>query len=113
MKKPELRHLLHLLAPVAHQYLQIGTLLNVPVTGLHPFPQYHQSNLQSILEYWLRNGDKPNVNSPVTWKTIIDIMKGPVLNNYEVAKSIQDFLCELTNYTHYTTSTQSWNCVCL
>ena len=114
-KKPELRHLFQLLAPVAHQYLQIGILLNVPDMGLDPLPHYHQSNLQRILKYWLSNGDRPAVNSPVMWKTIIDIMKGPVIKNYTVAKTIEDFLCELANYTHYMnkTSGQSSKCMLL
>ena len=82
--------------------------------GLHPLPQYHQTNLQRILKYWLSNGDRPAVNSPVMWKTIIDIMKGPVIEKFTVAKTIEDFLCEPANYTHYMnkTSGQSSKCKC-
>ena len=68
-------------------------------------------NLQRTLKCWLSIGDSPAVNSPVMFKTIIDIMKGPVIENYTVAKTIEDFLCEPVNYTHYMnkTSGQSSN----
>ena len=80
--------------------------------GLDPLPHYHQSNLQRILKYWLSNGDRPAVNSPVMWN---DIMKGPVIKNYTVAKTIEDFLSEPANYTHYMnkTSGQSSKCMLL
>ena len=103
LKKPELRHLLSLLSPIAPKYSIIGTLLNVSIStlGLIPLPQYHCDNLRAVLQYWIENGDSPTMNSPVTWKAIIEIIEGDTVNEYQTAQKMRNFLCEKENYKYY------------
>ena len=67
--KPRLCDLCTLLAPIAPQYFAIGTALRVPMSrlGLQYLPGMHQDNLIHTLEWWLNNGNKPDINySPPT-----------------------------------------------
>ena len=102
-KKPELRHLFSLLSPIAHKYLIIGTLLNVPDLDLLTvdLPQFHQTNLIKVLQYWMENGDTPTMYSPVTWKTIIEIIEGDIVSEYQTAQKMRNFLYEKENYKYY------------
>ena len=82
------------MAPVAPRYSAIGTALNVPMStlGLLPLPDYHQNNLSQTLQWWLNNGNNPEINSPVTWDNIISVIDGPIVQNYEVAQRIREFI---------------------
>ena len=91
-----------LLSSIAHKYLIIGTLLNVPDSGLLDLPQFHQGNLIKVLQYWIENGDSPTMNSPVTWKAIIEIIEKDTVSEYQTAQKMRNFLCEKENYEHYT-----------
>ena len=103
LKKPELRHLLSLLSPIAPKYSTIGTLLNVPIVvlGLIGLPQYHCDNLSAVLQYWIENGDSPTMNSPVTWKAIIEIIEGDTVSEYQTAQKMRSFLYDKENYKYY------------
>ena len=94
---PQLTDLLNLLAPIAPQYSAIGTALRVPMStlGLHLLPHTYQDNLKTTLEWWLNNGDRPDVNSPVTWDNIINIIEGPVVQNYRIAQNMRNFANKL------------------
>ena len=94
---PQLIDLLNLLAPIAPRYSVIGTALRVPMTtlGLHPLPEYHEDNLRRTLEWWLNNGDRLDVNSPVTWDNIINVIEGPVVQNYKIAQNMRNFANKL------------------
>ena len=93
--------MLPLLSSIAHKYLIIGTLLNVPDLGLHDLSQFHQGNLIKVLQYWIDNGDSPTMNSPVTWKAIIEITKGDTVSEYQTAQKMRNYLCEKENYKYY------------
>ena len=92
--RPRLRDLCTLLAPIAPQYYAIGTALKVPMDtlGLVYSPDAYQDNLKCTLEWWLNNGDKPTINSPVTWDNIISVVESPAVQNYEVAQRIRQFV---------------------
>ena len=94
---PQLADLLNLLAPIAPQYSAIGTALRVPMStlGLHLLPHTYQDNLRHTLEWWLNNGDRPNINSPVTWDNIINVIEGPVVQNYKIAQNMRNFANKL------------------
>ena len=96
--------MLSLLSAIAPKYSIIGALLNVPIStlGLIALPQYHCDNLMTVLQYWIENGDSPTMNSPVTWKAIIEIIEGDTVNEYQTAQKMRNFLCEKENYEHYT-----------
>ena len=85
------------MAPIAPQYSAIGTALRVPMSilGLHPFPDYHENNLRRTLEWWLNNGDRPDINSPVTWDNIISVIEGPVVQNYQIAQKMREFITSI------------------
>ena len=57
--------------------------------GLVYSPETHQDNLRRTLEWWLNNGDKPTINSPVTWDNIISVVEGSVVQKYTVAQNIR------------------------
>ena len=105
--------MLSLLSPIAHKYLFIGTLLNVPDLGLLNLPQFHQENLIKVLQYWIENGDSPTMNSPVTWKAIIKIIEGDTVSEYQTAQKMKNFLCEKENYKYYMEQVSiQYNTVC-
>ena len=95
--KPHLSDLCTLLAPIAPQYSVIGTALRVPMStlGLHSLPDYHQDNLRHTLEWWLNNGNRPDINSPVTWDNIITVIEGPVIQNYEIVQQMREFITSI------------------
>lgn len=96
--RPELHDLMNLLASIAPKYFIIGTGLNVPMDtlGLDPHPQHHVHNLSTTLKWWLDNGNNPLYNSSVTWYNIINVIKGPLVCKYEVARQMEEFLAKKT-----------------
>ena len=86
-----------LLAEIAPQYSSIGTALKVPMStlGLVHSPDTHQGNLRRTLEWWLNNGNKPDINSPVTWNNIISVIEGPVVQNYKIAEEMKNFITSM------------------
>ena len=78
------------MAPIAPQYSAIGTALRVPMStlGLQYSPDTHQDNLRRTLEWWLNNGDRPDINSPVTWDNIITVIER---RNYQMAQRMREF----------------------
>ena len=78
------------MAPIAPQYSAIGTALRVPMStlGLQYSPDTHQDNLRRTLEWWLNNGDQPDINSPVTWDNIITLIER---RNYQIAQRMREF----------------------
>ena len=102
--KPHLCDLCTLLASIAPKYLAIGTALRVPMStlGLQYSPDTHQDNLRRTLEYWLDNGNKPDINySPVTWDNIISAIEGPIVQNYTIAQSMREFIRSTYIYATY------------
>ena len=89
--RPHLADLCNLLAPIAPQYSAIGTALKVPMDALG-LVYSPDDNLRRTLQWWLNNGNSPDINSPVTWNNIISVVEGPVVQNYEVAQEIRQFV---------------------
>ena len=61
-------------------------------TGLQYSLDTHQDNLRRTLEWWLNNGNKPDINSPVTWDNIIAVIKGPIVENDQMAQQMRKFI---------------------
>ena len=82
------------MAPIAPQYSAIGTALRVPMStlGLQYSPDTHQDNLRHTLEWWLNNGDQPDINSPVTWDNIITVIER---RNYQIAQQMREFITSI------------------
>ena len=82
------------MAPIVAQYSAIGTALRVPMStlGLHPLPDYYEDNLRCTLEWWLNNGDRQDINSPVTWDNIITVIEG---RNYQIAQQMREFITSI------------------
>ena len=85
------------MAPIAPQYSAIGTALRVPMStlGLQYSPDTHQDNLRRTLEWWLNNGGRADINSPVTWDNIINVIEGPVVQNYQIAQRMREFITSI------------------
>ena len=58
---------------------------------LNPYPE----KLQLTLEYCLNNGNRPDINSPVTWDNIITVIEGLVIQNYQIAQQIREFITSI------------------
>ena len=101
-KEPQLRHLLELLSPIANEYKTIAVQLNI--TGYIPGVNDLDSpinNLISVLRQWYANGNSPEMNSPVKWKTIVDVIERRPIQNFELAEDIRKFLQKEDIYKLY------------
>ena len=49
----------------------------------------NQTRLDHVLLKWIELNDQ---DSPVNWKTIIDVVKGPLVQNKALAKEIYQYL---------------------
>ena len=90
MKPPEMYKLLQLLFDLSHQWELIGHSLHLSdnfLDGLHQLNVSDNNKLSKILLNW-RNTN----SSPFTWRTLIDALNGPVINNRRKAKEIWDYL---------------------
>ena len=63
--------------------------------GLQYLPNPYPEKLRLTLEYWLNNGNRPDINSPVTWNNIITVIEGPVIQNYQIAQQIREFITSI------------------
>ena len=89
-KTPKKRDLLELLAEVQDRWFVIGEMLKVDNTNLR---RLHQSNLPDsekladTLQHWI-----DSVSSPVTWDTIVEVLRTDYINLPRVADKIEDKL---------------------
>ena len=77
------------LAEIRSQWSTLGTALNIPEGQL---PVNQQSvpddvKLKTTLQAWIDTR-----SSPVKWETVIDAVRGPIINNERVAYKIADYL---------------------
>ena len=90
MEKPNYHDVLNALVPIDAKWYQIGLGLEVPTNFLNGLQQSHQDNqvkLSNVLTKWMElNGEA----TPITWETIIDVVKGPFIENYELAANIHE-----------------------
>ena len=92
MEKPDYNEVLKALVPIHSKWNLIGLGLEVPTDFLNGLQQSHQDNkvkLSDVLTKWIElNGE----HTPVIWETIIDVVKGPYIENYELATEIHESL---------------------
>ena len=51
----------------------------------------NQSRLDHVIQTWL-NMDGQDGGAPVTWKTILDVIKGSLVQNNALAREIYEYL---------------------
>ena len=69
---------------------EVGLALNVPLNVLNGLDKSRKSNivkLSEVIQCW-----KTAQPSPVTWKTVINALEGPIVNNKAKASQIRDYL---------------------
>ena len=89
-KRPELRHLVQLLAPISSRWDLLGGQLGVEpniIESLQNSNKPDKTRLTEILQRWIEM--KP---TPVTWDNIIKVVGGSVVENQSVAITIQKSL---------------------
>ena len=104
--KPNQLDLLIKLAPIASSWWSIGRGLEVNLDDLTSLVQSNMSDqvkLDHVLDIWIK------MDSQVTWKTILDVLKGPLVQEIALANEIyEDFKQEsikqqniTSKYIHY------------
>ena len=92
-KRPELRHLVQLLACVSFKWDLVGGQLGVNenfISGLRISENLNETKLTDILQRWMEM--KP---TPVTWENVIEVVGGSVVKEPEVAKDIRESLKQM------------------
>ena len=88
MKKVPSKHeLLNLLADINDKWYEIGVSLKVPQNVLNGLTSSQLSNtykLDQVIESWLTTTE----SHLVTWETVIDAIKSPIVNNIKKANKI-------------------------
>ena len=97
-KRPNKKHLVDLLAKNAHEYRKFAIALDVDrgfVKGLSGDDNVEK--LDEIIGKWMTTR-----STPITWRTIIEVVKGDTLgNNKELAEKIMNWLEEDKNFDYY------------
>lgn len=92
-KRPELHYLVRLLACVSSKWDLVGGQLGVDenfISGLRISENSNETKLTDILQRWMEM--KP---TPVTWENVIEVVRGPVVKEPEVAKDIRKSLRQM------------------
>ena len=94
VERPTRRELLMQLAFINFQWRNIGNGLGVSYNDLQGLAERNDSNqtrLDRVIQNWLdMNGQ--GEGAPVTWMTIIDVIKGPLVQNITRARRIYEYL---------------------
>ena len=88
-EKPNQLDLLIKLASIASFWWSIGRGLGAShgdLTGLVQSNMSDQVKLDHVLDMWIK------MDSQVTWKTILEVVKGPLVKNNALAKEIYQYL---------------------
>ena len=59
--------------------------------GLAESNMSNQKKLDHVLQTWIKM-DGHEQHSPVNWKTVLDVVKGPLVQNYDLAEKIEQDL---------------------
>ena len=70
--------------------------------GLAESNMSNQTKLDHVLQKWIELDSQAN---PVSWKTITDVIKGPLIKNIALAKEIYQYLTQVN-------ATSKYNVVC-
>ena len=93
MKKIPTKHeLLNLLADISHLRHEIGLSLNVSDNVLNGLKHSQESNtikLSEVIDSWLATTQQQHL---VTWETMIDAIKGPIVKHIQKANVIHQHL---------------------
>ena len=93
-EKPKGYEVLTQLAFINSQWRNIGQGLGVSFNDLQGLAQRNdsdQTRLQHVIQKWFdMNGQ--GEGAPVTWNTILDVVKGPLVQNITQAMRIYDYL---------------------
>ena len=84
---PDKRDLLEVLAEIKHMWYPVGEMLGVgraDLEGLHSSNRPDNERLSATLQYWMDT--KP---SPVTWGTILKVLRSDYIGQPRVADKIQ------------------------
>ena len=87
---PTQHELLNLLADISHLWQEIGLSLNVSdnvLGGLKQSKERDAVKLAEVINSWLNSS-----TSIITWKTVIDAIKGPIINHAKKANEIYQHL---------------------
>ena len=97
-KKPKKKHVVDLLAKNAHEYAKFAIALDVDdgfVKGLSG--DDNVVKLSEVIKKWMTTR-----SLPVTWRTIIEVVKGNTLgNNIDLAEKITDWLEKDESFDYY------------
>ena len=80
-----------LLHPISIEWYILGIELHVSSDNLDALQSSNMSNgikLAKVLQWWMETSE----SHLITWKTIISVIEGPLINNRSLAESIYDFL---------------------
>ena len=89
-KRPELDHLVELLVPISSKWDLIGKELGVDINFIDDLNKSDFMKLNEVIQKWIET--KP---TPTTWNNIIEVVKGPILQNLDVASAIEEYLDEI------------------
>ena len=93
-EKPKGYEVLTQLAFINSQWRNIGQGLGVSFNDLEGLAQRNdsdQTRLEHVIQKWFdMNGQ--GEGAPVTWNTILDVVKGPLVQNTTQAMRIHDYL---------------------
>ena len=87
--KPNHLDLLNKLATIASSWWSIGRGLGVSHNDLKGLTESNMSNqvkLDHVLDIWIK------MDNQVTWKTILDVLKGPLVQDNALANEIYQYL---------------------
>ena len=92
-KTPTKHELLNLLADISHLWPEIGLSLDVSdnvLDGLISCQERDTVKLAKIIDSWLiSNTSQPHF---ITWETVIDAIKGPIVNHVIKANALHQYL---------------------
>ena len=86
------------LSEIRSEWATIGTSLNVPDQGLLHLNISDSGKLNATLQAWIDGYGK---YSPVLWKTVLDAIEGPILNNERMSQKIRNYLDKDEIYFKY------------
>ena len=104
--KPTRREVLFQLACISASWREIGDGLGVEYNDLDSLTYSNlkdQTKLSKVIQKWIEMNGKDD-GEPVTWITIIDLLRGQLVNNKDLAMKIYRSLKEETSGKQITPS---------
>ena len=101
VKKPSKQNVLEQLALIDTSWRSIGNGLGVEyniLQGLAESNMSNQTKLDHVLQKWI---DLDDQESPVIWKTILNVVNGSLVQNKALAKEIYQYLKQLNATSKY------------